>query len=511
AGPQFPATSPHVTAVGGTHLVTASNGRGWTETVWSGAGSGCSAYEKKPEWQTDEGCENRTMADVAAVADPATPVSIYSEEWEQGGASEKGWLRIGGTSASAPILAGVEARLSAEERAEGAALFWRKGSEGTLFDVAEGRNGHCSLDYLCAGKVGYDGPSGWGTPGGSRPAAPVVGAYEATDITPQGATLNGAINPNGEPTTYRFEWGTTTEYGNVVPAKEASAGSGTEAVEVSEEISGLTSGTSYHYRLVATNPKGTTNGGDHSLVASPWTLQFPPADPEASALADVSCLSAAACMAAGSYPLPIVDGSVFVNPAPLGEHWNGSEWIAEKTLPGYESEEIGGGLEGGYDSFFEGVSCASVTECIAVGVVQEPGKGQLPLAENWEGTEWTPMPTPPVPSDAATTEVGLQSVELRDVSCTSATACVAVGDYASKFSPEVRKALIERWDGSEWQVVASPSPPKQHSSLRGVSCVSATLCVAVGHQGSDSPTSLEGRTLIERWDGSEWGIQASPD
>src|SRR5207344_360921 len=76
-GTGFPATSPYVTAVGGTHLVADGSQRGWTETAWHGAGSGCSKLWAKPEWQTDKGCKRRMAADVSAVADPATGVAVF--------------------------------------------------------------------------------------------------------------------------------------------------------------------------------------------------------------------------------------------------------------------------------------------------------------------------------------------------------------------------------------------------------------------------------------------------
>src|SRR5207237_6118977 len=91
-GVEYPAASPFVTAVGGTTLRTASNARGWTETAWSGAGSGCSAYVAKPgvpPWQTDTGCSRRTVADVSAVADPSTGVAVYDTTSYQGW---KGWM-----------------------------------------------------------------------------------------------------------------------------------------------------------------------------------------------------------------------------------------------------------------------------------------------------------------------------------------------------------------------------------------------------------------------------------
>ena len=76
-GVDFPAASQYVTAVGGTSLYQLANSGGrttgsTTETAWTGAGSGCSAYIPKPVWQTDTGCSRRTVADVSAVADPNT-------------------------------------------------------------------------------------------------------------------------------------------------------------------------------------------------------------------------------------------------------------------------------------------------------------------------------------------------------------------------------------------------------------------------------------------------------
>src|SRR5581483_501960 len=97
-GVLWPAASGYVTAVGGTSLSAASNSRGWTETAWSGAGSGCSAQETKPSWQKDSGCAKRTVADVSAVADPNTGVAVY-DTFGMGG-----WLVVGGTTAATPLL-----------------------------------------------------------------------------------------------------------------------------------------------------------------------------------------------------------------------------------------------------------------------------------------------------------------------------------------------------------------------------------------------------------------------
>lgn len=92
-GVEFPAASQYVTAVGGTHLVRSSTARGWTETVWSGAGSGCSAYISKPSWQLDTGCSRRTVADVSAIGDPNTGVAVYDSYAYRG---RSGWMVFGG-------------------------------------------------------------------------------------------------------------------------------------------------------------------------------------------------------------------------------------------------------------------------------------------------------------------------------------------------------------------------------------------------------------------------------
>jgi subtilase family serine protease len=158
-GVEFPAAAKTVTAVGGTSLT--KSGSTWTETAWSGAGSGCSAYVTKPSWQTDAGCARRTVADVAAVANPSTGVAVYDSTSYQGA---KGWMVFGGTSVAAPIIASVYALA-------GNASTLNYGSypyshTGSLRDVTSGSNGSCGGSYLCTAKVGFDGPTGLGTPQG---------------------------------------------------------------------------------------------------------------------------------------------------------------------------------------------------------------------------------------------------------------------------------------------------------------------------------------------------------
>jgi subtilase family serine protease len=177
-GVMWPASSPYVTAVGGTSLTKATNTRGWTETAWSGAGSGCSASETKPAWQTDTGCARRTVADVSAVADPNTGVAVYDTYNTCGTSSfcdllislglvagADGWVQVGGTSASSPIVASVYAL--AGNSASVTYGSYPYSHTSSLFDVTSGSNGSCGGTYLCTAGTGYDGPTGLGTPDGT--------------------------------------------------------------------------------------------------------------------------------------------------------------------------------------------------------------------------------------------------------------------------------------------------------------------------------------------------------
>lgn len=163
-GAEFPASSRHVTAVGGTSLVrAASTARGWMETAWSGAGSGCSAFFPKPAWQTDPGCARRTVADVAAVADPNTGVAVYHTSPSQG---PSGWFVFGGTSVGAPVVAAAHALASTTAASPSSLPYDHRSA---FFDVVSGGNGNCpaSSSYLCTAGPGYDGPTGLGTPNGT--------------------------------------------------------------------------------------------------------------------------------------------------------------------------------------------------------------------------------------------------------------------------------------------------------------------------------------------------------
>jgi len=158
-GPQFPADSPHVVSVGGTTLLRAANARGWTETVWPGTGSGCSARAPKPAWQTDTGCSMRTLTDVAAVADSNPGVIVYDSF-----GLPAGFYDFGGTSVASPLIGAIYGLAGNAATLNYARSLYT--SRSKLFDVTKGTNGTCSPAYLCTGEPGYDGPTGNGTPNG---------------------------------------------------------------------------------------------------------------------------------------------------------------------------------------------------------------------------------------------------------------------------------------------------------------------------------------------------------
>jgi subtilase family serine protease len=160
-GASYPASSAHVTAVGGTSLVRASNSRGWSETAWSGSGSGCSAYNDPVAPSSLTGCAHRAMADVSAAADPGRGgLAVYYPA----SSTTSAWGQFGGTSESSPIIASVYALAGG-----GYSNATPYGHTASLFDVTSGSNGRCKPNPLswCNAGVGWDGPTGLGTPNGT--------------------------------------------------------------------------------------------------------------------------------------------------------------------------------------------------------------------------------------------------------------------------------------------------------------------------------------------------------
>jgi hypothetical protein len=219
---EFPASSPHVIAVGGTRLSPLGPGGAWTgESVWNGSGAGgggCSVAFAAPAWQvgvsgwSTVGCAaKRAVSDVAADADPYTGIAVrYANSackttYEQAGKLKvlPNWCTIGGTSLSSPLIASTFALAGGARGAPYPAKTLYGSlleSPASLHDVTAGSNGECPSPFdeatglsgcsefqeaadcseksICRARAGYDGPTGVGTPDGIAAFQPPGAAKE---------------------------------------------------------------------------------------------------------------------------------------------------------------------------------------------------------------------------------------------------------------------------------------------------------------------------------------------
>lgn len=178
----------------------------------------------------------------------------------------------------------------------------------------------------------------------------------------------------------------------------------------------------------------------------------------------------------------------------LAESSNGSSWSLQ-PLPSLPSSPS---LEGSPDeSFLNGVSCTSTSACTAVG--WRNGFGGAALAERWDGTDWTVQPSPALGADP-----------LSAVSCSSGTACTAVGML---FGPSGNhRAMAQRWTGRNWMLESVPNPARQggDSFLSGISCQTTNSCTAVGATGDLAPGGRPLVAFAASWNGSRWSIKRLP-
>jgi NHL repeat len=208
------------------------------------------------------------------------------------------------------------------------------------------------------------------------------------------------------------------------------------------------------------------NGTTWSIVSSPNVAGY-----TLSQLYDVACVSASDCWAVGR----VAGGKP---EAPLAEHWNGSAWSVNSPT----------GLSG---RRLTNVSCGSASSCVATST-KNGSESDLLLAR-WNGSSWS-TETAPAPADVMKEE-GSSWAYVKDASCTSASACVATGEYVNDKGKRVPMAM--GWNGSKWSLQTAGTPAGAETSstipLAGVSCTSATACTAVGRYSA----SGVGKTLIE--------------
>jgi hypothetical protein len=222
-----------------------------------------------------------------------------------------------------------------------------------------------------------------------------------------------------------------------------------------------------------------------------WSVQTTPNPTEAkgSFLKGVSCSSSSACIAVGGYQYTTgLSSSTYA----FAEVWNGSSWSVQSTP----------NPTGATTSVLRGVSCASSSACTAVGSYVNSSSGEVTLAEVWNGSSWSVQSTP--------NPTGATASVLRGVSCTSSSACVAVGsDYTGGFPSSSYSVLAEVWNGTSWSIQSTPNPPGEKGVvLSGVSCASSSACSAVGSYVNSSGVEV---TLAEVWNGSSWSVQSTPN
>jgi hypothetical protein len=215
------------------------------------------------------------------------------------------------------------------------------------------------------------------------------------------------------------------------------------------------------------------NGTSWSIVPSPNA-----GTQTQSLLVSVSCTSATFCVAVGTYQTLLT----VVAQQTLVESWNGTAWSVVSSPDPNAADN------------FSGVSCASASFCVAVGTTYSTIAGQT-LIESWDGTSWSAVSSP----DASTADL------LNGVTCTAANNCVAVGLAATLSGSET---LVESWDGTSWSIVSSPNQGTSGSQLRGVTCLSAAFCQAVGYYLASTTTAF---SLVEAWDGTSWSIVSTPN
>lgn len=219
-------------------------------------------------------------------------------------------------------------------------------------------------------------------------------------------------------------------------------------------------------------------------------LPFPglPIGAQSGALRAISCSRASACVTVGSFD----DGSD-PNGAALmfAERWNGRTWsVQDMPAPG-----------GVIDPYIRSLSCSSSDFCMAVGGSNFGNEGRT-FAELWNGRRWSAQLMPQVTAADYPTQ-------LSSVSCTSPTACIAVGDFESW---KGFQALAERWNGTEWTVQHTPNAEGESEYLDGVSCTSSRACTAAGSTfpNPGPGTDPNSKPLVWRWDGARWSPERLP-
>lgn len=362
---------------------------------------------------------------------------------------------------------------------------------------------------------------------------PTSWTFASEEVKKGTATLIGAVNPNGESSTYQFEYGTTTAYGSVSPAKPADVGAGRVPVTVRQTLTGLKDGTTYHFRIKGANAAGVSYGSDVTFKT--------PAKPSIRAEEASYVNTLEPTMNATIYPERALTTYQFeygtteaygtkvpISPEVIG--WSGALAV-ERGLRGLQrnttyhyrvfAENEVGATYGPDRSFttlpsckgaeakcvwsmqgtsnpqpannfeLKGVSCSAANACAAVGKDIFHGRS---FVDRWNGAGWSLLN-------------GAVTGDMKQLSCL-ASGCFAVGTAGG--------AAQTWWVGeipglSAWGVYpVTPSLPggATETKLEDVACMSASECTAVGsYKGPEGVY----HPLVERWNGTAWSLQSAPN
>lgn len=395
----------------------------------------------------------------------------------------------------------------------------------------------------CGGGVGYysevtEADEAMGVTVGSRaniPPAAITGEGKDVHPQPREAFVTGTVDPNGLSTSYHFDYGPTTGYGSSSPNTEISGG--WQQQGASANLTGLLPAATYHYRLAASNAAGTGYGSDQ-------TFSTPPVPPVVSTGA-ARPLTATSESLVGSVGPENSETTWYFEYGPTAayglrspEHQLGASMaIAEVSavLAGLEfgqnyhyrlvAQNVAGVTRGADRTFTTGwlpsavpaleqpvqtsgltdVSCVSETACVGVGTSAHPSEPESAngMGAVWNGSEWT-VKRLPMPAESS-------MEDLNSVSCTGPTTCAAFGDYRWKPFYNQPLPMVIRWEAENWTLQSVPSPAGAIAgSFIGSSCADASHCEAVGYVAELQAGEIHDVPLAERWDGTEWVVQAVP-
>lgn len=223
------------------------------------------------------------------------------------------------------------------------------------------------------------------------------------------------------------------------------------------------------------------DGSEWSIVPSPNVNAF-----ENHYLGGVSCVSTSDCWAVGSRTETSgIEGRTLIL------HWDGTSWTIVPSAPDTSAAQA---------INLTAVSCASASECLAVGHTSDVTGHYQAISMTWDGTSWSLVPVPLVP---AAETFYTPSDFLYAVSCAGPSDCWAAGNH---WNGLVYQTLVEHWDGNSWTAATSPNTvADRDNTLSGVTCVSGSDCWAVGRTDTG-----DDQVLILRWNGTAWSTMPAP-